>query len=184
MTVTNKLKKAIEDKALSNNLRGQLAVALRMIPERISKVLACDYSEHVLWIVDSVRPNIEYPLSTNQLRNYINGSGTIQEVIELRSQALQLRHKLTKNDATGYIALKALWTLVLAIRVCAQRELEHLAVVVKENRQTTTMDVAHQASLAVARYTAGVNWNSPNAKQKELARKKVPRLLYLKHNGK
>ncbi len=170
----SKLTDLMVEPKFTRNIRGRLAAALRLLDTSLQKRLACDYAEHVVWICEEVFPeNLRFHLAITETKRFLSGETSIEKMAQATSELYRTHYRLPRPYSTDVrTAIEAALAIKLAIKVCCQRELEASGAVMRVRYQPPVQAVATKASLAVAHYYGGENWDSDDPKLKATARKR------------
>jgi hypothetical protein len=161
-TQLQQIKQTIAAPELQRNLRGQLRVALQFLTGAQKIQLAFDYAEHVLWIPNDDR----YAEPLHKAKQFLRGQATIREVVSARSEMYDASYKTQVHAVRDVVS-----TINGALFVAARDELIKSRLVF-DGGKIEPDTVAASASLAVARYAAGEDWDSPDKERKQQAREK------------
>lgn len=167
-------RRVLSDATLQRNLRGQLRALLELVDVRSRKVLACDYAEHVIWICEEVsRGDPRFRQMITVIRRFLDKKATIEEVATAREDFLEAAWQFREMMEWDAAVLRAASNSIYLVgRVCCQRELEALGVVIHIKYQPDTMSVAEAASLAIAKHAAGQDWASKDKTLRTAARRR------------
>jgi hypothetical protein len=163
---------AINKPELARNLRGQLAAAFRFVDQTSYKHLALDYAEHIIWICEEVYPHNDiFRRAIDVTRRYLRGETKLEEVWQIRLELSRLVYELEQSSHHG--VTYAAKVIEGAILVCCHEELKKAKYVHQSAVRPRFGGVAHGASDAVKRYTAGIDWDADDIEVRTAARKQA-----------
>lgn len=153
---------------LARNTRGQVGAALRQLPPKRQKLLACDFAEHAIDVLLERDPEQRQACmaAIESLRSFQNGEGDIREVDRLGKQAIGLGTIEEALPPVGSLDRRCLTTgragqiLRLLMLCCCQRELEQAQLVIRNRYQPDALNVAVEACAAVARHHGEPHWDA------------------------
>ncbi|HEX2618988.1 MAG TPA: hypothetical protein VHL11_02545 [Phototrophicaceae bacterium] len=128
---------------LAQNFRGQLYRVLGLLDQKWHKSLACDFTEHILWIAERSRLDYDFGADLKLIRDFIDRNSELFHVY---------RNIQSKSDPGYEAALNMIWSLHLTYLVCCQRELEKTGEIFRNKYQPDATSVAGYAATAVMNF--------------------------------